>query len=165
MKAFAKFLATLGPVGSAPIAPATAGSFVVALIGWFLPVPPLWVTCALLVVGTAIAVWAAGEAEKVLGHDAKPIVIDEAVGQTIALLFVPHTIAAFLFSFFLFRGFDVWKPLGAREIQVLPGGFGVVADDVIAGATACAFFHAVTFAATQMMHASPWTMLAERMRG
>ena len=41
----------------------------------------------------------------------------------------------------LFRVFDVWKPLGAREIQRLPGGWGVVADDVIAGLTACGAFH------------------------
>ena len=46
----------------------------------------------------------------------------------------------------VFRIFDVWKPLGAREAQALPGGFGVVADDVIAGLTACAAFHVVTIA-------------------
>ena len=84
-------------------------------------------------VGTAIAMWVAGEAEKDLGHDAGPIVIDEAVGQSISLLFVPHTIVAFAISFVLFRIFDIWKPLGAREAQALPGGIGVVIDDVIAG--------------------------------
>jgi phosphatidylglycerophosphatase A len=165
VKRFTLFLATLGPSGWAPVAPATAGSFVVALVGWFLPVPALWVTLVLLVIGTAIAVWAAGEAEKDLGHDAKPIVIDEAIGQSLALLYVPHTIAAFFASFFLFRVFDVWKPLGAREAQALPGGYGVVADDMIAGLTACAFFHLVTLVATRMLHESPWTLIATRMHG
>jgi phosphatidylglycerophosphatase A len=80
-------------------------------------------------------------AELDLGHDAKPIVIDEVVGQCLALLFVPHHPLAFFAAFVLFRVFDVWKPLGAREIQVLPGGWGVVADDVIAGLTACGAFH------------------------
>jgi phosphatidylglycerophosphatase A len=141
VKKFARFLATLGPVGSAPIAPATAGSAVVAGVGWFIPPPALAVTACLLVVGTAIAIWAAGVAEHELGHDAKPIVIDEAVGQSLALLFVPHTIVAFAASFVLFRIFDVWKPLGAREAQALPGGWGVVTDDVIAGITACGAFH------------------------
>ena len=141
MNPLLRAVATLGPAGYAPIAPATAGSAVVALVGWFLPVPPLWVTLALLVVGTGFAVWAAGEAEKQLGHDAKPIVIDEAVGQSLALLFVPHAWWAFAAAFVLFRLFDVWKPLGAREAQALPGGLGVVADDVIAGITACAAFH------------------------
>ncbi|NOT34511.1 MAG: phosphatidylglycerophosphatase A [Candidatus Eisenbacteria bacterium] len=141
MKGLFKFLATLGPSGYAPIAPATAGSFVVAVIGWFLPVPPLAITIGLLVIGTAIAVFLAGEAEKELGHDAKPIVVDEAVGQSLALLFVPHVWWAFGIAFVLFRIFDVWKPLGAREAQVLPGGFGIVADDVIAGLTSCGVFH------------------------
>ena len=141
MRGILRVVATFGPVGYAPIAPATAGSAVVALIGWFIPPPGLAEAIALIAVGTVIAAWAAGEAEKDLGHDAKPIVIDEAVGQSLALLFVPHTIVAFALSFLLFRIFDVWKPLGAREIQKLSGGIGIVADDVIAGLTACGVFH------------------------
>jgi len=133
MRAIARFVATLGPCGLFPIAPATFGSAVVALIGWFLPVPPLPVTFVLLAIGTAIAVWVCGEAEHVLGHDAKPIVADEAIGQSIALLFMPHTITAFVAAFFVFRVLDVWKPFGAREAQNLPGGWGIVADDAIAG--------------------------------
>jgi phosphatidylglycerophosphatase A len=135
------WLATLGPAGWAPLLPATVGSALVALAGWFIPPPPLAVSLALLAVGTAIAIWAAGEAEKDLGHDAGPIVIDEAVGQSIALFFVPHRWIAFAAAFVLFRIFDIWKPLGAREAQALPGGVGVVVDDVIAGITACAAFH------------------------
>ncbi len=146
MRGLARFLATFGPVGYAPVAPATAGSAVVALIGWFLPVPPLILTLVLILAGGALAVWIAGEAEKDLGHDAKPIVVDEAIGQSLALLLVPHSVIAFAASFVLFRVFDVWKPLGAREIQRLPGGLGVVADDVIAGLTACGAFHAGAWA-------------------
>ena len=141
MRALVRFLATLGPAGYAPIAPATAGSAVVAAIGWFLPVPPLAVTIPLIAIGAALAVWIAHEAEKELGHDAKPIVVDEAVGQTLALLYVPHSLVAFAVSFVLFRIFDVWKPLGAQQAQHLPGGLGIVADDVIAGLTACGVFH------------------------
>ncbi len=142
MNAFARAFATLGPVGYAPIAPATAGSAVVVAIAWFLPALPWAAVIALFVAGTALAVWTAGIAEQTLGHDAGPIVIDEVIGQSLALLFVPKTLVAYAIAFFLFRGFDIWKPLGAREIQRLPGGLGVVADDVIAGVTACAAFHA-----------------------
>ena len=156
MNKLVRFFATLGPAGFSPFAPATVGSAVVAAIGWFLPVPPIGVTIGLIVVGTAIAVWLAGEAEKELGHDAGPIVCDEAVGQTLALLFVPHNLAAFAFSFFLFRVFDVWKPFGAREIQRLPGGFGIVADDVIAGITSCVVFHLLTVAAIRFLAWDPW---------
>src|SRR5204863_4664899 len=90
VRAVLRFFATFGPVGSAPLAPATAGSAVVAAIGWFIPPPTLIVAIALIAVGAVIAIWCAGEAEKDLGHDAKPIVIDEAVGQSLALLLVPH---------------------------------------------------------------------------
>lgn len=141
MKRPVVWLATLGPAGWAPLLPATVGSACVTLIAWFIPPPPLWSALALLALGTAIAIWAAGEAEKDLGHDAGPIVIDEAVGQSISLFFVPHTPLAFVISFVLFRIFDIWKPLGAREAQRLPGGFGVVIDDIIAGITACGAFH------------------------
>jgi len=141
VRALARFIATLGPVGSTPIAPATAGSAVVALVGYFVPVPALWVALLLILACAALAVWSAGEAELTLGHDAKPIVIDEVVGQSLALLLVPHSPLAFFISFVLFRVFDVLKPLGAREIQRLPGGWGVLADDVVAGLTACGAFH------------------------
>jgi len=150
VKGLWRVLATFGPVGYAPFAPATAGSAVVALIAWFIPAIALPETLALLAVGTIIAAWIAGEAEKELGHDAKPIVVDEAVGQCLALLFVPHTIVAFILSFLLFRVFDVWKPLGAREVQKLSGGMGVVADDVIAGLTACGVFHVGWWAARSL---------------
>jgi phosphatidylglycerophosphatase A len=129
------WIASLGPAGWSPVAPATAGSALVTAVAWFLPVPSLPVALALLAAGTLVAVWVAGAAEKSLGHDAGPIVIDEAVGQAIALLFAPHRPLAFVAAFFLFRLFDIWKPLGAREAQALPGGWGVVADDVIAGLT------------------------------
>ena len=129
------WLATLGPAGSSPIAPATIASAVVTAVAWFLPVPALPVALVLLALATLIAVWAAGEAEKDLGHDAGPIVIDELVGQSLALLFAPHRIGVFVAAFFLFRLFDIWKPLGAHEAQRLPGGWGVVADDAIAGLT------------------------------
>jgi phosphatidylglycerophosphatase A len=142
VRKFYTFLATMGPVGYVPIAPATAGSAVVALIGWFLPTTDLLSTLALIAVGAVIAAWLAGEAERELGKDAKPIVVDEAVGQSLALLFVPHTIPAFILAFLLFRIFDVWKPLGARQIQRLEGGKGVVADDIIAGLVACGVFQA-----------------------
>ena len=140
MNRFARGLATLGPIGFAPIAPATFGSLATALVGYALPVPDLRVALAILVVGFFVAVWAAGEAEKTLGHDAGPIVIDEVIGQSIALLGAPHVWWAFLSCFVLFRVFDVWKPFGAHEAQQLPGGWGVVTDDVIAGVVALIAF-------------------------
>jgi len=137
VKGLVRFAATLGPVGYAPIAPATVGSLVTAAIGWFLPVPAPLVVAVTLVIGTVLAVWVCDEAEKQLGHDAHSIVADEVIGQSLALLGAPHSLIAFAAAFVLFRIFDVWKPLGANQAQRLPGGLGVVADDVIAGITSC----------------------------
>ena len=152
MKPLVRVLSTLGFIGYLPVAPATWASAVVALAGYFLPVPPLPVAIAILIAGGAVAVWICGEAEKELGHDAHPIVADEVVGQSIALLGVAHDPVSFAASFALFRIFDVWKPLGAREIQRLPGGWGVVADDVIAGLTACFALHAALALAARLLH-------------
>jgi phosphatidylglycerophosphatase A len=73
----------------------------------------------------------------VLGHDAHPIVIDEVAGMLIALLGVPHRAAspALLLgsAFLLFRLFDIVKPFPIRQVQRLPGGWGVVTDDLLAG--------------------------------
>lgn len=130
-------IATLGPVGYTPFAPATAASALVTLAGWFVPAPGAIVALALLALATGLAVGVAGEAEKTLGHDAPPIVIDEVIGQSVALFFTPRDPFAFLAAFVLFRIFDVWKPLGVNRLQSLPGGWGVVADDVAAGLLAC----------------------------
>jgi phosphatidylglycerophosphatase A len=143
MRTVAKWVALLGPVGLSPVAPATIGSAVVTMVGWYLPVVPMAAWFGLFLVGTLIAVWAAGEAERQLGHDAKPIRIDEAVGQSIGLLFVPHAVPAFVVAFVLFRLSDVLKPLGARRAEALPGGWGIVADDAVAGTVSCLTFHAL----------------------
>jgi phosphatidylglycerophosphatase A len=147
-----RVLSTLGFIGYLPVAPATWASAAVALAGYFLPVPPLPVAIAILLAGAALAVWICGEAEKELGHDAHPIVADEVVGQSIALLGVPHDPVSFAASFVLFRIFDIWKPLGAREAQRLRGGWGVVADDVIAGLTACAALHVAWAIGARLLH-------------
>jgi phosphatidylglycerophosphatase A len=152
LNALLRALATLGPIGFAPVAPATVASAVVVAVGWFIPPPALPIALGVIVLGGVLAVWASGAAEKTLGHDAGPIVADEVIGQSLALLLVPHTLVAFAAAFFLFRLFDIWKPLGAREAQRLPGGIGVVVDDVIAGLTACGVFHLAWWGWRTLVH-------------
>jgi phosphatidylglycerophosphatase A len=83
---------------------------------------------------TAIGTWAAQRAEPLLGgKDPGAIVIDEVAGMTLSVLVVPLTPAVLVLGFLLFRVFDVLKPPPARESQRLPGGVGVMIDDVIAG--------------------------------
>ncbi len=137
MRPLAILLATGFGLGRLPVAPATWASAAVAL----LLVPeavraPFVLGIALLVV-VPLAIWASGEAERDLGHDAHPIVIDEVAGMLVAVLGVSHgagSPALFLLAaFLLFRFFDIVKPYPIRQIQELPGGWGVVADDLLAG--------------------------------
>lgn len=91
----------------------------------------------LVVLGTAIAsVPVATQMEKWHGHDASRIVIDEVVGMQVILLGTSPTGLGLVAVFFLFRLFDILKPFPAGRSQRLPGGWGVVTDDVVAGAYA-----------------------------
>ncbi len=137
MRPLAILLATGFSLGRLPVAPATWASAAVALL--LLPDvvrTPLFLGFALLVT-VPLAIWASGEAEKELGHDAHPIVIDEVVGMLVAVLGVTQSAgspALFLVTaFLLFRFFDIAKPFPIRQIQMLPGGWGIVADDILAG--------------------------------
>ena len=137
MRPLALLLATGFGVGRLPVAPATWASAVVALL--LLPdaVRAQLVLGAAILVVTPLAIWASGEAEKELGHDAHPIVIDEFAGMLVAVLGVPHgagSPALLLASAFLiFRVFDIAKPFPIGRAQRRPGGWGVVADDLLAG--------------------------------
>jgi phosphatidylglycerophosphatase A len=82
----------------------------------------------------AIGIWAAGREEERLGtKDPRAIVIDEVAGMLLACCGHPRTLPWVLGLFLLFRIFDVLKPLGVDRLQALPGGLGVVADDLLAG--------------------------------
>ena len=61
------------------------------------------------------------------------MVIDEVAGMLVTLLAVPVGFAGALIGFFAFRLFDIVKPFPAREAERLPGGWGVMADDLVAG--------------------------------
>lgn len=134
-------LATVGGVGYAPVAPGTLGSLValpllpaLAVLRARSPLGYLVVVAVLV----AAAVWAAGRAEDILGgHDHSHIVIDEVAGLVVAGLFLPGTWLAAAVAFVFFRIFDVWKPFPAGWIDGgVAGGFGVVGDDLVAGAYA-----------------------------
>jgi phosphatidylglycerophosphatase A len=94
---------------------------------------------AILVAVTALGVWAAHEAERALAaKDPGAIVVDEVAGMALSVLTLPPTPAVLLVGFVLFRVFDVLKPFPANVAQRLPGGAGVVLDDLVAGLYALA---------------------------
>ena len=143
MKALVRAIATLGPVGYAPFAPATVASAVTVVVAWWVPVPSLGWALLLLGAGLVAGVIVCDSAQRDLGHDAHPIVADEVIGQSLALLFCPRLWWLYGAALVLFRLFDVAKPFGVRRAESLPGGFGVVADDVLAGLMACATLQAL----------------------
>ena len=135
MDRFLMFIATGAYSGYLPKAPGTWGSAVGVLI-WLLIgrmdlLPFLTVIGVLFIVGVV----SGGAAEKIIDRvDPRPVVIDEIVGQLIALTAVPLHPAAILLSFLLFRIFDIWKPFPANWIdRHLCGGWGIMLDDVVAG--------------------------------
>jgi len=147
VRRLAILLATGLGIGYLPGLPATWASFATALV--FLPwrnglTPTVLLLCLLVV--TPIAVAVSHAAEKTLGHDARPIVIDEVAGMLVGAIGLRHAagaagLAELLLLFGLFRFFDILKPWPVHQAQRLPGGLGVVADDLLAGGyTAVALF-------------------------
>jgi phosphatidylglycerophosphatase A len=128
------FATSLG-AGYSPIAPGTAGSAVALLILWLVPFSRFTLV-AFLVVVTVVGTWASHVAEAALAKkDPGAIVIDEVAGMTLSLLLLPlpFTLPVLFVGFVLFRVFDVMKPFPAWRAQALPGGFGIMVDDLIAG--------------------------------
>jgi phosphatidylglycerophosphatase A len=138
---FLRLLSTCGLIGeAAPFAPATWTSLVV--LPFILPYARLALPAqvALLVLVIGVGVVASGRAERYYGHDAKAITIDEVAGMLVAFLAVPvaeasrgNAVLLLGAGFMGFRLFDVVKPFPAGRAQRLPGGMGIMADDLLAG--------------------------------
>jgi len=132
---FAVFLATAAYCGYFPVAPGTVGSaagLVVYLLVWWTQSPV--VEIALIAATFAAGTWAATHAERYFGGiDPGPVVIDEVLGMLITLAFIPAGWTAVVAGFFLFRVFDVIKPFPADRLEKFHGGFGIMADDAMAG--------------------------------
>jgi phosphatidylglycerophosphatase A len=131
----------LGPIGRMPYAQGTWGSAAAVLVAPFVFFPlPLLVRLLVLAIVFYIGARAAGRTEVVLGRkDPGHVVIDELVGQWLTFLPLaapsPFELVA---GFFLFRLFDIVKPPPVRASEHwLPGGYGVMIDDVLAGVYAC----------------------------
>ena len=80
-------------------------------------------------------VWAAGEEARRVGVEDPPrVVVDEVLGQWLTLAGASSlNWKSWLAAFFLFRLFDIWKPTPVNRLEALPGGWGIVADDLMAG--------------------------------
>ena len=125
-------IATGFGVGYSPVIPGTMGSLVALLIFVLIPSSNiLWLMVILITF--IVGVWASGIVEDEKGEDPGIVIVDEFVGQWIALLFLPPSTAVYIAAFIIFRLFDIWKPFPAYDSQKLPRGWGIMIDDVIAG--------------------------------
>ena len=135
MTRLAVFVATVAYCGYFPIAPGTAGSaagLVVYLLVWWTRSPAIEV--ALIALTMVAGAWAATHAERFFGGiDPGPVVIDEVLGMLVTLAFIQAGWSAALAGFVLFRILDVIKPWPANRLEKLHGGFGIMADDAMAG--------------------------------
>jgi phosphatidylglycerophosphatase A len=126
-------VATALGVGYVPVAPGTFGSAVGLLLWYVLPASPLFHATAISAI-FAIGSWSGSVAERHFGRiDPGQVVIDEVAGMLVTLFLVPVGWAGALGAFLLFRIADIIKPYPANRLERLPGGIGIMADDVMAG--------------------------------
>jgi len=120
--------------GYSPVAPGTAGSLLGLLLFWPLRGLPaafqIGILAAVFLAGTAAATRVARAAGI---EDPGIVVVDEVVGMWTSLLFLPFTLGTAALGFVLFRILDVVKPYPARDLEALPGGWGIMSDDLMAG--------------------------------
>jgi phosphatidylglycerophosphatase A len=130
-------IATWFGCGYAPKAPGTAGSLAGLIIAAALHAIGYGRGALLLLTAILLApgIWSAGVvARETNATDPHIVVVDEVIGQWITLAgAATFNWKTYLVAFAVFRLLDVWKPSPARQLEALPGGWGIVADDVMAG--------------------------------
>ena len=161
-ESIAYHIATVLGLGDKLPAPGTTAGSLPAIIGWWmamlvLPTPSARLTATLVGAAVVIVVgtWASGvEGRRRGAEDPGPVVIDEVAGQwltmvPVLLLLERQTSSslgiAAIAGFFLFRLFDVAKPWPVRRFEDLPGGVGIMADDVAAAVYAAAGLSAALY--------------------
>ena len=131
----ANWFSTIFKIGHLPIAPGTWGSLA-ALLVWYVIIGYISsiTLIVLIVIIFGFGVYTSSIIEMQLTKkDPSVIVIDEWVGQWIALLFIPQSLLWGLVAFLLFRLFDIWKPYPIKNLDKMSGGWGIMLDDVLAG--------------------------------
>jgi phosphatidylglycerophosphatase A len=146
-RSWASFIATFFGIGYLRPGPGTWASAVTTLLWAALAheIPPLLrmpIAIVLAVLVVLIGIPAATQVARGLGQKDPPIVvIDEVAGQLIALIAVPLAWPTFLAGFITFRAFDILKPSPVQYLEAIPGGAGIVLDDLAAGLYALGTVH------------------------
>ena len=126
-------VATFAGTGHAPVAPATVASLAVALLWWWASPVALSVQIGLLLLAVLVGVPAATAVARERGPDPSLVVIDEVAGMLVTYVGVTTGWQGWLAGFLWFRFTDILKPTPVRQLERLPEGWGIVADDLMAG--------------------------------
>lgn len=129
--------------GTLPYAPGTWGTLVAIPFYLILALLPSALYVFFTLVAIAGSVWICDKVSKEIKvHDHQGMCLDEIVGYLVTMLYVPIDISWIIVGFLLFRLFDIWKPYPIGDIdKKVKGGFGMIADDVVAGIYACIILH------------------------
>lgn len=127
------WIATFFGIGKIPWAPGTFASLAAMFL--FFPLVDKPILMAGILVGVYfLGVFACTRLEKETGDiDPSYDVIDEVLGMGVAMLAIPKEWYYVVMALILFRLFDIWKPFPIRKLEKLPGGWGVMTDDLLAG--------------------------------
>jgi phosphatidylglycerophosphatase A len=134
----ATHLSTLFGVGRTPFAAGTVASAVALPFAWLIAAEGgPWALGAASIIAFIIGTGSCDVYVRATGKDdPSECVIDELAGQWLACAFAPRSLWAFVLAFLLFRLFDITKPWPIRAAERIPGGLGVMLDDMIAGLAA-----------------------------
>lgn len=131
--------------GYIPFASGTWGSLA-ALIIYLIPgfEKPVVIIPAIIVF-IILGIITGNKFDVIYGKDPAECTVDEIVGMWISLLFLPKTFLVVTAAFFLWRAFDIIKPSPARQAEKLPGGLGIMMDDIIAGLYSLLLLHLILY--------------------
>jgi phosphatidylglycerophosphatase A len=152
-----KIIATFGLTGYFPIFPATFASFVFILLYLFVPGGEVLAHPVVCAVTLIVSIPVSTRMERQYGNDPSCVVIDEVVGMQAILVWSSGVgVWGGLIAFFLFRIFDVLKPFPVDRSQKLPGGWGIVVDDLLAGLYARVCLVALSLLFPSLGRYLPW---------
>lgn len=132
---FHKIMASVLGIGYIGKGGGTVAAFFYCIIWLLLPAgysTNIWQLIPLILL-IVIGIWNGNVVEKIWGKDSSKVVIDEVAGMAITLLYVPQQVGCMVAGLIAFRFFDIIKPLGIKKLEAWPKGWGVMADDVLAG--------------------------------
>jgi len=131
---FAKFFATFFYLGYSPFAPGTVGTLGAIILFYFLSFFSGLAYLFFAILFIIFSIWIS-TVVTIAGQDPDPswVVIDEVCGYLVTMFLIPYSVTNVVLGFLFFRFFDILKPPPIRRFESLPGGLGIVADDVVAG--------------------------------